>query len=346
MIRLVEKTDIEELAKIYKDLYDNADIGENWTIEKAYDLLMYWYQKQKDLFFVDIEDNVPVGAIVSGVKAWFDGLRLVDTEIFVSKECQKKHIGKNLMLAHLKKAKIKYNVNMIEFHTYGNEDEFPQNWYRRIGFKKDDELIIMNANVEDVLNKLGYFSKEEIHQEQKSNIINYSYKDLSNLYSELKVGDTAYIFDMLPEYSYLDNEIEREYLESRITAMKNGAKVSLFLIGNEEKLNRLKNNKLFEYTINSCFNDSKIYIIREEEISEKCMNEFFQLAKGLYYGERENGSKEAFRDLWIHNDNIGLMIKNESILSYIKESIDTIIQKINSSEIKVESVFEGEKIKN
>ena len=29
MIRLVEKADIKLLAKIYKDLYDNVDIGEN-----------------------------------------------------------------------------------------------------------------------------------------------------------------------------------------------------------------------------------------------------------------------------------------------------------------------------
>ena len=58
------------------------------------------------------------------------------------------------MIAHLREAKIKYNVNMIEFHTYGDEDEFPQNWYNRIGFKKDEELIIMSANVENVLNKL------------------------------------------------------------------------------------------------------------------------------------------------------------------------------------------------
>lgn len=95
MIRLVQKTDIEDLSKIYKELYDNADIGENWTLEKAKDLFMYWYEKQNDLFFVAIEDNVPVGAIVSGVKAWFDGPRLTDTELFVSNKCQK-NISENL----------------------------------------------------------------------------------------------------------------------------------------------------------------------------------------------------------------------------------------------------------
>ena len=341
MIRLVQKSDIEELAQIYKNLYDNADIGENWTIEKAYDLLMYWYEKQKDLFFVDVEDDIPVGGIVSGIKTWFDGLRLIDTEIFVSKKCQKKHIGKNLMLAHLKEAKVKYNVSMIEFHTYGKEDEFPQNWYNRIGFKKDEELIIMHADVNNVLKNLGCFPKDEIHNPNNVNTVNYSYKDLIELYTKLGAGDTAYIFDMLPEYAYIDNEFEKEYIESRITAMRNMAKVNLFMIGNKERLNNLKNNKLFEYAINSCFNDSRIYIIREEEIKEKCMYEFFQLAQGLYYGERMDGSKEAFRDLWINDNGIGIMIKDKSILKHIEKSVNVIVEKIDNGGIKVDTIFEG-----
>ena len=126
MIRLVKNSDINELAKIYKDLYDNVDIGENWTIEKATELLKYWYNKQGDLFFVAEENGKPVGAIMSGVKSWFDGLRLNDTEIFVSNQYQGKHIAKDLMLEHLKQAKLKYNAKMIEFHTYGDETECPK----------------------------------------------------------------------------------------------------------------------------------------------------------------------------------------------------------------------------
>lgn len=93
---------------------------------------------------------------MSGVKPWYDGMRLIDTEIFVSKEYQGKHIAKKLMLEHLKKAKLKYNAKMIEFHTYGDEKEFPQNWYSRIGLMKDNELIIMNGDVEKILNRLNF----------------------------------------------------------------------------------------------------------------------------------------------------------------------------------------------
>ena len=35
--------------------------------------------------------------------------------------------------------------------SYGDESEFSQNWYNRIGFKKDKELIIMNASIKQVL---------------------------------------------------------------------------------------------------------------------------------------------------------------------------------------------------
>ncbi len=154
MIRNVKIEDINELAPIYKQLYDDADIGEFWSIESAKTLLRYWYDKQKDLFFVAEEDGKAVGAVMSGVKPWFDGNRLIDTEIFVSKKYQNKHIANNLYRKHLSVAKEKYNCNVIEFHTYGDETEFPQNWYKRIGFKKDEELIIMNANISDVLNKI------------------------------------------------------------------------------------------------------------------------------------------------------------------------------------------------
>ncbi len=148
----------------------------------------------------------------------------------------------------------------------------------------------------------------------------------------------AYIFDMLPDYAYLDNVLEKEYIESRITAMKNMAEVHLFIVGNKKKLNALQKNRLFEYTIKSCLNNSKIYIISEEELKKYCMDAYFQLAQGLYYGELHDGTKEAFRDLWVNNDNIGIMIKEESILKHIKESINLILEHISNGEMKVEGI--------
>lgn len=154
MIRKVKLEDIEQLAPIYKDLYDDADIGEYWTIENAVKLLRYFYDRQNDLFFVAEEDGKAVGAVMSNLKPWFDGNRLNDTEIFVSKDYQHRHIANDLYRKHLTEAKEKYRCSVIEFHTYGDETEFPQNWYKRIGFKKDEELIIMSANINEILEKI------------------------------------------------------------------------------------------------------------------------------------------------------------------------------------------------
>lgn len=154
MIRLVKLEDIRSLAPIYKDLYDDADIGEFWSIESAGKLLKYWYDKQQDLFFVAEEDGKAVGAIMSGIKPWFDGNRLVDTELFVAKNYQERHLGRELYKKHLSEAQRIYKAKVIEFHTYGDENEFPQSWYKKIGFNKDKELIIMNANIEKVLEHL------------------------------------------------------------------------------------------------------------------------------------------------------------------------------------------------
>ena len=112
------------------------------------------YEKQRNLFFVAEENEKVVGAIMSGVKPWFDGNRLIDTELFVDKNYQNRHLARELYKKHLLEAQRIYNTKVKEFHTYGDENQFPQNWYRKIGFQKDKELIIMNGNIKKVLEHL------------------------------------------------------------------------------------------------------------------------------------------------------------------------------------------------
>ena len=154
IIRQVKLEDIEELAIIYKDLYDNICIGECWSTESATKLFKFYVEKQEDLFLVAEENEKVIGAVMSEVKPWFDGNRLTNTEIFVSRNYQRRGIASKLYREQWEKAKKLYNCQMIEICTFGKKEEFPQLWYRKIGFETNQELIIMNGNIEKVLKNL------------------------------------------------------------------------------------------------------------------------------------------------------------------------------------------------
>ena len=92
---------------------------------------------------------------MSGVKPWWDGIHLTDTEIFVGKEYQKLGLAKLLYIKHFELAKEKYNAIEMEAHTYKDENGFPFSWYEKMGFIEDKELIIIRGKVDTALQKLN-----------------------------------------------------------------------------------------------------------------------------------------------------------------------------------------------
>ena len=76
-----------------------------------------------------------------------------------------------------------------------------------------------------------------------------------------------------------------------------------------------------------------IVILNTEEVKEKCLDEFLQLGKGLYFGKKSNGDTEVFRDLFTSVENVGLYYKNNEVNNYIYEKIEKIIKKINLGEL-------------
>ncbi len=154
IIKQVEINDLKDLAIIYKSLYDNANIEEHWTYETAYQLLEYWYKVQPDLFFVAWVDGKIAGAVMSGIKPYWEGVTLNDTEIFVSIEYQRLGIAKSLYKKHFELAIAKYNAVVMRANTYVDESEFPFCWYEKMGFEKDKSLFIIKGDIKKVLNKL------------------------------------------------------------------------------------------------------------------------------------------------------------------------------------------------
>ena len=148
-IRTAVTEDLPILSDIYNELYGNSILNENWSHEKSEALFKFFYKIQSDLFLVADVDGKAVGAVMSLVKPWHDGNRLIETEIFVATDYQKQGIASRLFREHFKIAIEKYDAQVIEAHTYQEEDGNPLKWYKKQGYKVIDSWYVINGNVKE-----------------------------------------------------------------------------------------------------------------------------------------------------------------------------------------------------
>jgi GNAT superfamily N-acetyltransferase len=153
-VRLADKSDLHSLSEVYSVAYNSLNIGENWTPETAYPLIEYLFNDQPDLFFVIQEDEGVVGGIVATVRPWWDGNHLIEGELFVHPEHQKKKYGVLLIKTLFSEAKNKYNV--VSWDTFTHRIyEHPLSWYKKLGFEEIKQWTMIAGNVQKVLDTIG-----------------------------------------------------------------------------------------------------------------------------------------------------------------------------------------------
>lgn len=89
-IRLLQESDLPKVGEIYARAFEKANIGEQWTPKSAEKFMRYWFNRQSDLFLIAESEGKVVGGIVAGIKPWWNGNHMVDGELFVDPEIQKK----------------------------------------------------------------------------------------------------------------------------------------------------------------------------------------------------------------------------------------------------------------
>lgn len=152
-IRPIEEKDFPTLASIYTVAYNSLNIGENWDDKSSEKLLKHLHSEQEDLFFVAEEDGEVVGGITAPTKPWWDGIHLVDGELFVHPDYQRRGIGKKLIERLFTEAQEKYQA--VSWDTFTHRvHEHPLKWYKSIGFSEIKEWVMITGNIKEVLEKL------------------------------------------------------------------------------------------------------------------------------------------------------------------------------------------------
>ncbi len=147
----VNKKDLSILANIYSSVYSDIKLGENWTYETALSYMEYFYNNQPDLFICAYDEDIPIGAIMSTLKPYWDGMHLSETELFVSEDYRAQGIGKKLLENHFELAIAKYYASYIDAITYTNMPDSPLDWYKKIGLEPISNLVVLQGNLENCL---------------------------------------------------------------------------------------------------------------------------------------------------------------------------------------------------
>ena len=138
--------DLTQCAEILKSIYNSNVLSEGWTDQSALEICKFYFKLQPDLFFVAKADDKVVGFSFSYIKPWADGNHLMVEEISVDPNYRKGGTAYNLISRVFKTAYLKYNVTKVEGTTYEDENGAPFKIYKRLGFKKVEDLFLIEID--------------------------------------------------------------------------------------------------------------------------------------------------------------------------------------------------------
>lgn len=152
-IRLLRESDVPAVAAVYARAFNALELGEEWSQEAAEGLMGYWYKHQPDLFFAAFDESGNVlGAIVFGIKPWWNGPHLTDGELFVDPDHQGRGVAKSLLRKEIQEAVRLHEIVEIEAIA-DREHAFPIGWYDRIGIRQTG-LAHIAGDPQEVLRNL------------------------------------------------------------------------------------------------------------------------------------------------------------------------------------------------
>ena len=149
-IRLLKRSDIQEVAKLFVESYKKDEKQRRWTLEYATKYILMLYRISKDLCFVATDNDKIVGVALAVILPEYNKEIVEFKVLLVHPEYRRKKIGSKLMRKICLKADAKYNLNQIESNIY-TLTNFPITWYESIGFRVKKHYETIRASIDKVL---------------------------------------------------------------------------------------------------------------------------------------------------------------------------------------------------
>ncbi len=188
-----------------------------------------------------------------------------------------------------------------------------------------------NITIDGGYGNVSVLLKEEIESSRK--IVGYDW--LNEKMRSLKAGDKVYCFDTTPDYGWIHNEQEEQYVNEHIKAIKTGVDVYRIIMTSESKKESVLNNDLIDYTIKNSNGAKFIGIVEEGSVKKHNKKDYAKIGKGFEIFISENGVKELFVDSFTNQENEGYVIDNEMMINSLMEVFENIFKNIENGKIEV-----------
>ncbi|MCX4029148.1 GNAT family N-acetyltransferase [Endozoicomonas sp. SM1973] len=140
----LDEDDLVECAQLYVNTFKDEPWNEDWDLEDAFNRLHNFLTPPYSIGLKVVNESEIQGFLIGEIEQWRGSQSFYLREICISKKMQGLGLGKKLMHT-LNNELIAKNVSRVYLVT--QRDTTPESFYRALGFKTNDKLIVMGKSV-------------------------------------------------------------------------------------------------------------------------------------------------------------------------------------------------------
>lgn len=187
-----------------------------------------------------------------------------------------------------------------------------------------------NITIDGGYGNVSVLLKGEIESSRK--IIGY--KELNDVLRSLKNGDTIYCFDTTPNYGWINNPDEEEYINENINAISRGVNSYRIIMTPKEKKDEILKNKLIKHAFANAEDSKYLGLVLSEEVKKYNKVDYAKIGDGFLVVLRKDGRKELYVDSFSDHENLAYAIDNRIMIDSLTEVFEKIYANIKSGKIK------------